>query len=60
MKYFNGIAKYGIVTNKNFWNIIKPCLTNKGHINHQYIMIFDNKKIITNETELLTRVKLSF
>ena len=48
------------MTKKNFWNIIKPCLTTKGHINHQYIMTFDNKKIITNETELLTRVKLSF
>ena len=28
-------------------------LTNKGHLNHQDIMIFDGKKIITNETELV-------
>ena len=28
-------------------------LTNKGHLNHQNIMIFDGKKIVTNETELV-------
>ena len=32
---------------------MKPFLTNKGHFNHQDIMIFDSKKIITNETELV-------
>ena len=52
-KYFNDITNYGIATNKNFWNLIKPFLTNKGHLNHQDIMIFDGKKIITNETELV-------
>ena len=41
------------MTNKNFWNLIKPFLTNKDHLNHQDIMIFDSKKIITNETELV-------
>ena len=50
-KYFNGITKYEIVTNKNFWNIIKAFLTNKGHFNHQDIMIFDDNKTITNGTE---------
>ena len=35
------------MTKKNFWN------TNKGHLNHQDIMIFDCKKLITNETELV-------
>ena len=52
-KYFNDITNYGIATNKNFWNLIKPFLTNKGHLNHQDIMIFDGKKIITSETELV-------
>ena len=33
--------------------LIKPFLTNKGHFNHQDIMIFDGKKIIINETELV-------
>ena len=52
-KYFDDITNYGIPTNKNFLNLIKPFLTNKGHLNHQDIMIFDGKKIITNETELV-------
>ena len=52
-KYFNDITNYEIVTNKSFWNLIKPFLTNKGHLNLQDIMIFDSKKIITNETELV-------
>ena len=52
-KYFNDITNYGIATNKNFWNRRKPFLTNKGHLNQQDIMIFDGKKIIANETELV-------
>ena len=52
-KYFNDITNYGIATSKNFWNPIKAFLTNKGHLNHQDIMIFDGKKLITNETELI-------
>ena len=51
-KYPNDITKYGIATNKYFWNLIKPFLTNKGHLNYQDIMILDVKKIIANETEL--------
>ena len=27
-----------------FWNLIKPFLTNRGHVNHQDIMTFDGKK----------------
>ena len=55
-KYFNDITNYGIsliATYKNFWNLIKSFLTNKGQLNHQDITIFDGKKIITNETELV-------
>ena len=48
-KYFDGITKYGIATNENFWNLMKPFLTNKGHLNHQDIMIFDCKNIITKK-----------
>ena len=32
---------------------MKPFLTNKGHLNHQDTMIFDGKKIQTNNTELV-------
>ena len=31
---------------------MKPFFTNKGHFNLQDIMIFDGKKIKTNETDL--------
>ena len=31
--------------------LIKPFLTNEGHLNHQDIMIFQGKKSIANETE---------
>ena len=30
--YFHKIAKGNIVQNSNFWKIIKPFLTNKGHL----------------------------
>ena len=34
-------------------NLIKPFLRNKGKFNHQDMMIFNVKKIRTNETELV-------
>ena len=52
-KYLNGITKYRIALNKKVWNLTKPFLTNKGHFIHQDITIFDGKKIIKNETELV-------
>ena len=30
--YFKEIANENIVTNRNFWKVIKPRLTNKGHL----------------------------
>ena len=36
----------------NFFVILKN-LTNKGHLNHLDITVFDGKKIITNETQLV-------
>ena len=29
------ISKDGVVTNKSCWNMIKPFLKNKGHINRE-------------------------
>ena len=34
-KYFKNISKDGVVTNKSCWNMIKPFLKNKGHINRE-------------------------
>ena len=49
--YFNKIANGNIVTNRNFWKIIKPFLSNKGHLENVDIMLNHNKRLsvmITN------------
>ena len=51
--YFNKIANENVVTNRNFWKIIKPFLTNKGHLENAEIMLIQDKKIISNENELV-------
>ena len=35
--YFNKIANENVVKNRNFWNTIKPFLTNKGHLENAEI-----------------------
>ena len=42
-----------IVTNRNFWKIIKPFLSNKGHLENVDIMLRHNNKIICNDHELV-------
>ena len=51
--YFNKIANGNIVTNRNFWKIIKPFLSNKGHLENADIMLSHNNKIICNDHELV-------
>ena len=51
--YFNKIANRNIVTNRNFWKIIKPLLSNKGHLENVDIMLNHNNKIICNDHELV-------
>ena len=48
-KFFNGVTKDGIATDKNFWNLLKSFLTNIVRYNKD-IMIFDGKKNIANKT----------
>ena len=38
----------GLETNKSFWKLIKPFLTNKGTLTDCSITIVDGKKIISN------------
>ena len=47
--YFNKIANGNIVTNRNFWKIIKPFQLNKGHLENVDIMLNHNSKIISND-----------
>ena len=49
----NKIANENIVTNRNFWKIIKPFLANKGHLENAEIMLIQDKKRISNESELV-------
>ena len=50
--HFNKIATGNIVTNRNFWKIIKPFLSNKGHLENAEIMLNHNN-IICNSHELV-------
>ena len=51
--YFRKIGQQGIVTNKKFWNTIKPFLTNKGHISSNDIVLIEKDSIITEEKKLV-------
>ena len=44
--YFNKIANGNIVTNRNFWKIIKPFLSNEGYLKNVDIMFNHNNKIV--------------
>ena len=47
--YFKKIANETIVTNKNFWRIISPFLTNKRHLENAEFILIQDKKTISNE-----------
>ena len=51
-KYFKNISKDGVVTNKNFWSMIKPFLTNKDHINGEEIILKCDNETITESSVL--------
>ena len=51
--YFSKITQNGMVTNKNFWKVIKPFLTNKGCIDGNKISIVNGDEIISDEKELV-------
>ena len=50
---FNKIANENIVTNRTFWKIIKPFITNKGHLENAEIMLIQGENIISTEHELV-------
>ena len=51
--YFDKITTGNIVTNRNSWKIIKPFLSNNGHLESVYILLNHNNKIICNDHELV-------
>ena len=46
------IIEKGITTNKEFWNFIKPFLTNKGFSKNNDITLKNKKEIITDQKKL--------
>ena len=42
--YFNNVTKTGVQTNKNFWKLIIPFLTNKGFLENAEIMLTEKEK----------------
>ena len=46
------ITEKGITTSKEFWNFIKPFLTNKGFSKNNDITLKNKKEIITDEKKL--------
>ena len=51
-KHFNEITKNGIVESKDFWNTVKPFITNKSGLTNSDIAIIYNNEIITDENKL--------
>ena len=50
--HLNKVTQKGFASNKDFWNTVKPFLTNKCGINHDKIIIENNQKLITDEKEI--------
>ena len=43
----------GLVTNRSFWNFVKPFLTNKSWHAQNDIMLIDSGKVIVEESDLV-------
>ena len=53
-QFFKNSCEKGITTNKEFWNLVKPFLTNKGSFSNDIITIKDEKgNFIDDEKELV-------
>ena len=51
--YFKKATEHGIMTNKQFWKVMKPMLTKKGIISSDVIILEENGKQISDEAELV-------
>ena len=47
--YFSKVTESGVNTNKEFWKIIKPFLTNKGFLSENETTIIENDEVTTDE-----------
>ena len=51
--YFKKATEHGVMTNKQFWKVMKPMLTKKGIISSDVIILEENGKQISDESELV-------
>ena len=52
-QYFRDATANGTITNKDFWKIMKPALTNKGIISSDTIILEENGEQISDESKLV-------
>ena len=52
-KFFQEATENGTVTNKTFWELVKPFISNKGNYSSGTISIKENEKIIDDEREVV-------
>ena len=50
--FFQNVTKSGFASDKKFWNIVKPFLTNKGFLTDDNISINFNDNLVTDKTKL--------
>ena len=50
--YFDKVTSKGFLSNKAFWNTVKPFLTNKGFLTNENITIKHKDKIVTDNSKL--------
>ena len=51
--YFRKVTAKSFVSNKAFWNTVKPFLTNKGFLTNEIIAIENKGKIVTDKSKLV-------
>ena len=52
-EYFSKATENGTLTNKEFWKLMKPALTNKGIISSDVIILEENGEFISDESKLV-------
>ena len=51
--YFKNATKNGVMTNREFWKVFKPLLTNKGFLSSNTIILEEDGKLVSDEKELV-------
>ena len=50
--HFKKATSKGLMSNKDFWNLVKPFLSNKGGLSESNITLVKGEKMITDDAEL--------